>query len=243
MNKNFLIIVLIFILPALRLMAQEECTSKLHIRSSDSLAIIFLDDFKAGQGSVLLDVKKGKHILKARSSSRQWNAEELIDTIYINDCGINKQFDLSFKRNIYINSNPSNAEVFYKDSLIGTTPLYLTSDIKKVDLKKKDYRGISIDTGQLSESSVIKMDFIGKKNGESFLKTNMFKILIGSALILGGTAAYYKLRANDYFDDYNLTGNKKALDQTNKFDTISGIAFGALQVDFGVILYYLLTEQ
>lgn len=226
------------------LIAQDNCISKLILNSSDSLAVIYIDGKMMGYGTVVADVSKGKHMIYSKSDMRKWNAHEIRDSVLIEGCGIEKRINLSFNKQIYLSSDPINAQVYYRDSLIGTTPLYLSSEISQVDLKKKDYRTEKVGLEHLlTNNSTIKLDFIGKGNRNNFFRTNMFKILLGSAVVLGGTAAYYKLKANDYFDDYNRTGKPSALDNTNKYDKISGIAFGALQVNFGVILYYLLTEQ
>lgn len=226
------------------LIAQDNCISKLMINSTDSSAVIYIDGKMIGYGTVKADVSKGKHIIYSKSDIRKWNAHEVYDSVLIEDCGIEKHINLSFSKPVYLSSDPINAQVYYKDSLIGTTPLYLSSEISQVDLKKKDYRTEKVGLENLSpNNSTIKLDFIGKGNRNNFFRTNMFKILLGSAVVLGGAAAYYKLKANDFFDDYNRTGKPSALDNTNKYDKISGIAFGALQVNFGVILYYLLTEE
>lgn len=243
MNNNIIkAAILILVQFSFNIFAQD-CNSTLIVNSNDSSAVIYLDSTIAGRGSFNIQISRGKHLVVAKSSSVLWNAQEMKDSVLIEECGLIKKLNFSFKKHIYLNSNPSNAEVYYGDSLIGTTPLYLSSEISPISLKKKDYKSETVSPDNLDGDPFVNMNFIGKQNGRSFLKTNMFKILLGSAIVLGGTAAYYKLRANSHFDDYNLTGSQNALDQTNKYDTISGIAFGALQVNFGVILYYLLTEE
>jgi hypothetical protein len=39
-----------------------------------------------------------------------------------------------------------------------------------------------------------------------------------------------------------MTGNDDYLRQTRRYDLISGITFGAVQVNFGLLLYYFLKE-
>jgi len=66
--------------------------------------------------------------------------------------------------------------------------------------------------------------------------------LIGSAAVLGTVAAYHKIKADKTYDNYLADGNPQTLSEVNRLDTISGIALGALQINFGVLLYLLLTE-
>lgn len=67
-------------------------------------------------------------------------------------------------------------------------------------------------------------------------------MLQGTAIALGVTTAYYKLEADKSFDEYQLTGDPAALEQTEKYDLISGITFVAMQIDFGFILYLFLSD-
>ena len=79
-------------------------------------------------------------------------------------------------------------------------------------------------------------------NQESFFNTTSFKILIGSAAILGGVAAYYKIQADKKYDEYLNSKNNSALDDVNRFDLYSGISFGLMQINFGYLIYKFLTE-
>ena len=44
------------------------------------------------------------------------------------------------------------------------------------------------------------------------------------------------------FDEYQIVGDPALLDQTDKYDLISGITFTALQINFGLIIYLFLTD-
>jgi hypothetical protein len=66
--------------------------------------------------------------------------------------------------------------------------------------------------------------------------------LIGSAAILGGVAAYYKIQADKKYDEYLNSKNNSALDDVNRFDLYSGISFGLMQINFGYLIYKFLTE-
>ncbi len=61
-------------------------------------------------------------------------------------------------------------------------------------------------------------------------------------MVLGAVTAYFKLKADDKFDEYKYSGDKKFLDETNRFDTISGISLALFQINFGYIIYRFLAE-
>jgi len=79
-------------------------------------------------------------------------------------------------------------------------------------------------------------------NGQSFHETNLFKVLIGTAITFGSTAAYYKIKADKKYDEYLISKDKAILNQVNKYDLVSGISFGLLQINFGYLLYRFLTD-
>lgn len=79
-------------------------------------------------------------------------------------------------------------------------------------------------------------------NGENFFTSSTFKILLGSAAVLGGVAAYFKIKADNKYDEYLSTKNQSTLDEVDKLDLISGISFGLLQINFGYLIYKFLTD-
>lgn len=80
------------------------------------------------------------------------------------------------------------------------------------------------------------------KREESFFKSGTFKVLLGSAAVLGGIAAYFKIQADRKYDDYLQSKNQSVLDEVNRLDMVSGISFGLLQINFGYLIYKFLTE-
>lgn len=79
-------------------------------------------------------------------------------------------------------------------------------------------------------------------NGESFFTSTTFKILIGSAAVLGGISAYFKIKADKKYDDYLNTKKQSTLDEVDRLDLISGISFGLLQINFGYLIYKFLMD-
>jgi hypothetical protein len=64
----------------------------------------------------------------------------------------------------------------------------------------------------------------------------------GVTVVAGIAAAYYKIAADERNDSYLLTGNRALRDERRRLDTLSGIAFAAMQLGFAVFSYLLLSE-
>ncbi len=126
--------------------------------------------------------------------------------------------------------------------MIGFTPLLIHVDLEKLHLEKPGYLGKEVLPDEIYSSQKITLDYTGVEKKESFFEGTLFKVLLGSAVLLGASTAYFKLEADKKFDEYLITGDKKLLDQTNRFDVISGVTFVAMQINFGFIMYLFLTD-
>lgn len=221
--------------------AAQDCKSRISIFTNNPQSVIILNKKTVGKGSVVLELEKGEYALTVREDNLAWNSQIFRDSLNIVDCNTSKDLHYNFRNEVYLNSTPVNAGVFHNDSLIGYTPLYINSLDDQVELKKENYRTEIVRLNG-ERYSLINLKYIGDENGSSFFKTNLFKILLGTAVTLGGTAAYFKLKADDEYEKYNRTQDAAYLDKTDRYDLISGIAFGALQVNFGLLIYYFLTD-
>jgi len=146
------------------------------------------------------------------------------------------------EREVLLNSSPQDAYVFYKDSLIGNTPLFVQKSFSKLTLRKSGYDDTTILFDNIIPGKTVPMNFNGQEKEKSFFEKDIFKILTAGIVVLGGTTAYFKLKADNKFEEYEFSGNGELLDDTRKYDLISGITFTALQINFGLLLYYFLIE-
>lgn len=146
------------------------------------------------------------------------------------------------KEKAEINLTKGNHLLFIKDSSIkwGQKDIYDTLKILECD---KIYH-FDYDMKQIESSSVQPniYEYINKNKTESFFSSGTFKILIGSAAVLGGVAAYFKIKADRKYDDYLQTKNNSMLDEVDRLDLYSGITFGLLQINFGYLIYKFLTD-
>ncbi|MEG8947426.1 hypothetical protein [Rosettibacter firmus] len=77
---------------------------------------------------------------------------------------------------------------------------------------------------------------------EEISKSKWFKVLIGSTAVFGVFAAYFKISADGKYDEYLKSGDRDILNNVNRLDLYSGIAFGLMQINFGYLIYKFLIE-
>jgi hypothetical protein len=239
MNLSKKIFFILFPFCSLSLWAQ--CQAELQIRTDLPSAKIYVDNMLSGKGNVEIKLDNGIHNIVVMEESDRWDAKSYIDTLIIHDCK-DTVLNYSFKSQVYLDTEPPDVYVYEDSILIGHTPMFLPLNTENLMLKKEGFEQKIINSDQINTDEKIKLNFIGSVKDGNFFEQNLFKILVGGIVALGGVSAYYKIKADDNFDNYESTGDKYYLDQTHKYDLISGITFGALQVGFGFLIYYFLSD-
>jgi len=220
----------------------QDCNALLIVKCDIENINYFIDDSFAGKGNNLqINLSKGIHRIVAMENSDRWDSKTFTDTLNVNDCK-DILIQHTFKDEVLLNTDPQDAYVYSSDSLLGYTPLLISNSVNHLRLEKSGFEHVDIKHSDFENNKSIKLKFIGEVNGEQFFDKDLFKILTGSMILLGATTAYFKLKADNRFDEYQMTGNKDLLDQTHKFDLISGITFGALQINFAAIIYFFLVD-
>jgi len=220
----------------------QDCTAKTIVEADIEGVEIFINNISVGVGRHLkIELDKGDYVITANENSDRWDARSFSDTLHIIDCNEIK-LNYYFRSEVLLDTEPQNVYVFNKDSLIGFTPLLIPVDLETLHLQKPGYLGKEVYPDEIYSMQKIKLDFIGKERKESFFKGTLFKVLVGSAVLLGAGTAYFKLEADKKFDEYLITGDEELLDQTNRLDVISGVTFVAMQINFGFIMYLFLTD-
>lgn len=169
------------------------------------------------------------------------------------------------KANVEIRTNNNNAVIFIDSILVGKGKVNLEltrsnhsllireslttwgqsplKDSLKIDDCNKNYIfTYELKNSGLSLNKEIPFESGYSNRGESFFSSGTFKLLLGSAVVLGGIAAYYKIQADKKYDDYLRSKNESLLNEVNRLDLYSGISFGLLQINFGYLIYKFLTE-
>ena len=192
----------------------QDCKTELIIKSDFNLVNIFINDSLVSEnGNFTGELSNGTYIIIADENSDRWNAKTFIDTLFITDC---KPIQLLF----FFRSDSVNSEL---DDNLG---FYFQ---KKYFLEKQAYEQLDFSVPNISKK-------------QNFVDSDLFKVLTATAVLLGGTTAYYKIKADKLFDEYLSSRDKEKLDQTRKYDLISGITLTAFQINFGYILLRFLLE-
>lgn len=236
LNKKIFFILLL----AINIYGQD-CKANLHIKTDLPSSKIYIDTSLIGKGNADIQLTKGKYHIVVMEESDRWNAKTFSDSITIKNCN-DTTLSYTFKSQSYLDTEPQDVYVYKDSELIGHTPMFLPINTRQIILKKQGYAEKLINAQNLERNEKIKLTFMGEIKSQNFLEQNIFKILVGGIVALGGVSAYFKIKADNNFDEYQTTNEKFYLDRTHKFDLISGITFGALQVGFGFLIYYFLSD-
>jgi len=237
--KKILFLILISFLM-IRIFPQD-CKATLIIETDREDAVIYLDNDLIGKGRIVKELDAGLYNVVVKESNNVWDENILSRSIKLNQCNHQTLF-FSFDEGIYFRTAPQDAAVYSNDSLIGYTPLYLSNNFSNLQLRKTGYENKFISLDDYNKDYPVTLNYIGKIEETSFYEKDLFKILLAGIVVLGGTTAYFKLKADEKFEAYELTGDKELLNQTEKYDLISGITFTALQINFGALIYFFLDD-
>lgn len=233
---------LIFVFLVTSKLFSQDCNPTLVITTDFPLTQIFINDSLVSESNNLeIELTRGTYKILVMENSDRYDALTFLDSLTVNDC---KTYNLNYTKSkkVYLDTNPQDAYVFRGDSLIGNTPIFINGNLLPITLKKNGYEDFLLQKEKINDRIMINLNFNGQPKEESFFSTNTFYVLTGTAVLLGAITAHYKLKADDKFDEYKLTKNKNLLDETDRYDLISGITFTAMQINIGFILYKLLSE-
>lgn len=243
--------ILFVVLLSLQMITAQDCKSTVKINTPQSDLLIFIDNEYKGNGNIEVELNEGVHKVKLKEPGLRWNARSVQKEISINNCEQNYDFTFELEEEYLLETNPADVCVYVydNDTLLGNTPLLISKKIETIELEKEDYKSRRLNLSGVSLQNPVSLEYTGElseltasRKAKSFTDTPFFEILIGTAVGFGAVAAYYKIQADQSFDKYEETNEQKYLDETNRFDNISGIAFGALQINFGALIYFLLSD-
>jgi hypothetical protein len=242
MNLKIKIISFIFLFLGLQCFSySQDCKGTLIISTDREESLIYLNDRLIGKANIQLELDEGLYNINVKEGTNFWESRNLSASVKIRECN-HQTMSFDFDDEIYLNTNPQDAAVFSNDSLIGYTPLYMAGSYGKLELRKPGYKNKIFSLNDYSKNEPLNLDYIGKVKETSFYESSLFKYLLAGIVVLGGTTAYFKLKADEKFEEYEITGDQQLLDQTERYDLISGITFTALQINFGALIYFFLNE-
>ncbi len=233
---------ILFVIVLVSASFAQDCKSILEIETNRDSSLIFINDHLIGYGKIRTEVPTGKYFITVKENIFRWNEHEINDSVNIKLC--NKEYLISYNLfdKLFIDSRPQDASIYIYDSLMARTPNFVNvNEFQTVSLRKNGLSK-SIHSKELSAYNTIPLDIPVKEKNEIFSESDWFKVLVGTASVFGAVSAYFKIKADNRYDDYLKSKDPKKLNEVNRFDLYSGIAFGLLQINFGYLIYKFLIE-
>jgi len=228
--------------------------STLTIQSTPESAHVMLDGKRVGSTPITIDsIAPGTHALTLQHPDvESWLTEPTTDTVTVAE-GEHKTLRYDIRNRYFITSTPFGAQVFLGDSVIGTTPFLTSTEMgeQTLLLRKPGYEPSTVHTyGASIVATPLTKLWQNGGDAETYFKesdggSHKSLALVGSgtATVLSGVvAAYLKIKADNQYQKYLLTGDSHYLSQTHLLDTSAGIAIIATQVGLGLFTYILFSQ-
>lgn len=220
----------------------QDCKSILEIETNRDSSLIFINDHLVGYGKIRTEVTTGKYFITVKENIFRWNEHEINDSVNIKLC--DKEYLISYNLfdKLFIDSRPQDASIYIYDSLMARTPNFVNvNEFQTISLRKNGLSK-SVHSKELSAYNTIPLELPVTNKNEIFSESDWFKVLVGTATVFGAVSAYFKIKADNRYDEYLKSKDPKKLNEVNRFDLYSGISFGLLQINFGHLIYKFLIE-
>ncbi len=228
--------------------------ARISVRTSPPGAKVFCDTLYLGTTPIdSVIIPSGWHTLTyVQPDAESWYSGSLKETLVV------RPSESVDRRPVFpsicrITSTPFGASVVIGDSVVGETPLLLANIAEgtRITFEKEGFEklefpfhsssgGLHVDLTHLSTS--------GLSDNEPYLtgirtKSDLPIYLTTSASVITGVvAAYCKIKADSYYNDYSQNGDQRALTNMRRMDTISGISLVASEVSFMTLCYLLISR-
>lgn len=226
------------------------------IFSNTENAEVYIDTLLTGRTPLLnYRIKEGEYKFKIMNPASEvlWQNDNVTADVRIS---CDTVLNLNFRYYYYFSSDPFNAQIFYKDSLLGFTPYRNLLDIKlngNIVFKKENYfdfiydcRNYNYKTGAFVKLIPLNPEasdnVVYKNRGTQFkTKRSLFPVLgLGIASVTGAVFCYnFKNTSNAAYANYLLTGNRDKLDESNTYDRYFIATLILMQAAIGGLIYFL----
>jgi hypothetical protein len=230
---------------------KDSSSATLSVESNTPGVKVYIDSMMVGTTPLNnFTITPDKHVLMfVYSDGKLWLVPAIIETLSIT-AGEHVRREANFPKVYHLTSDPYGAEVYLNDSLVGQTPLMLATQLERgiIMLKMEGYESVEFplatEGGMLHSALVSKTGMTASAlvNGEQVKSMTPVYVSSGAAIVGGTLAAYFKIKADGYYNDYRNTGDQAALDRVRRFDTISGVALVTSEISLLMLSYFLLSR-
>jgi hypothetical protein len=252
---------------AATLLAQENAI--IEVRGTDVRAVRLNDSlYRSERLPLVISVPAGSYDIHIYGQKRvDYPAADYSESLNIAS-GERRVFDVSGRLGM-VQSIPYGASVWIEDSLAGSTPLWLTFDrlSERALLLRmpgyEDTRVIVTDTAALNHYLSVRLTPTGgyREPDNEYLsdawknrgvgRHRGWLILSGvAAVVTGGIAAYYKIKADDLFEKAKLahrrndfTAEASLRKKTKRYDRYATAGFIGMQISFGGAVFLFLKSE
>jgi len=229
------------------------------IESDVDSALVILDGHLIGFTPLVVDtLQAGTYSVKLlHPDKNNWLTESIFDSFIVHRGeSVTRRYVLETR--YLVRSDPFNAEVFLRDSLIGRTPLVIrkedatsTTDLL---LRKQGYEDtrlglVGSERGVVTAALKRTWYHEGTENyllttvdnGKRFPSVRVYLTGV-STVFSGAAAAYFKIKADKRYQSYLTSRDPSVLSETHRLDRAAAVALVAAQISIGLFAYFLLSE-
>ena len=232
----------------------QQRTATISTRSQLSCVKVFVDTIFFGVTPIESQpIAEGRHVLRfIHPDSTNWLYPAITETVVVHSSE-HLERTVEFPRLYYITSNPYNATVQYHNTMVGTTPLILSAipDKNLITILKDGFDEVI--TILPTDGNVLNVALKPLKNfpeyrSSIFLRNDQennstpIYLSSGTAIASGVAAAYLKIRADKYYQDYRQTGDNGTLKRVRKLDIASGISLAISEISIFTLCYLFLSR-
>lgn len=267
--KRYLAIILFILSVGLPCMARQTVTpdglsqtetATLDVSADVDSLPVFLDNQRIGVTPLKgMLIGTGPHELAVQSPfGPVWNQPHYTSS-FVAVPDQNYWFFAEFEKKISINSQPYGAQVYRDTTLIGKTPLSVSSDVGKVLITHPGYKPYELDLREIEHLSFIvnlqpqeewilsqkKMEWRISHRHKS--RQKMMFISMGFSTIAGLFTIHFRSEGNDEYGRYLQTGVPGEMDRYYKkaqeYDRLAGLSYALFELGFVLTGYYFLTSR
>lgn len=197
-------------------------------------------------------ITAGLHVFRySRTNEPSWFDVPIVETLLVGS-------DEHIKRNVFlpyiyrIVSEPFGATVQKGDSIIGQTPCVFStfSYQSLLTVSKNDYKQTSIPLSSEDGPLYIRLEptDLSATTGSAYAGNDISRsstpiyIATATTVLAGAAAAFFKIKADNSYAEYQQSGNGDLLSRVKTYDRVSGVALVTSEVSLFLLTYFLSTR-
>jgi hypothetical protein len=216
--------------------------------------VVYIDSSMIGTTPIgYNNVSEGRHILRfVHPNAKSWYRPAISETLAVH-AGDRITRTITFPFVYHITSEPYGATIWQNDSLLGYTPYFLmsASNTGMVKISKEGYDEVAVslpqEEGELHCELRSRIADASNKISPvlSFERSKSLTPVYAAsatAIVSGTVSAYFKIKADAYYNNYLQSGDITLLDKIHRYDRISGAALISSELSVLVLSYLLFSR-